>query len=170
MRQLLPVLTIVTAALAAQADETAEEPKMAERFERIDQVFNGLNKDTMHILDDFYAEDVSFKDPLGSIEGRDEIRAYYENLYESVQEIRFEFSDHVAQDDTCVVVWTMYVTASGLNGGDEVVLEGNSVIRFNADDKVVYHRDYFDMGEFIYENVPVLGFFIRRIKDRLAHD
>ena len=34
--------------------------------------------------------------------------------------------------------------------------------------KAIAHRDYFDMGEFVYERVPVLRLIIRHIKNRMA--
>ncbi|HGP4674712.1 TPA: nuclear transport factor 2 family protein, partial [Vibrio cholerae O1] len=37
-----------------------------------------------------------------------------------------------------------------------------------AEGKVTYHRDYFDMGEMLYEQLPVLGQVIRAIKRRLG--
>jgi len=33
---------------------------------------------------------------------------------------------------------------------------------------VIYHRDYFDMGAFVYENIPVLGSVVRYTKKRLS--
>jgi hypothetical protein len=49
--------------------------------------------------------------------------------------------------------------------GETRELRGVSHIKFNG--KVYYHHDYFDMGAFIYERVPVLGTVIRTIKNRL---
>lgn len=143
---------------------------MEERSTRIRDTFNGLDRDHMHVLDDFYAAGVTFEDPLGRIEGLDALREYYANMYRNVSAIQFDFAEEVVQGDTHVVVWTMTVQASGLNHGRPVLLEGNSLIRFGSDDKVVYHRDYFDMGAMVYEYVPVLGFFVNVVKKRLAHD
>ena len=142
---------------------------METRSEKIVRVFNGLGPDTMPLLHEFYAPDVVFEDPLGRIHGRDNLHAYYENMYKTVQEIRFDFSSSVVQDDTHVVVWTMRLKARGLNRGQEVVLDGNSVLRFGADDKVIFHRDYFDMGAFVYQHVPVLLWLVAKVNQRLAH-
>jgi len=151
------------------AQPSGEPSPMASRSERIEHIFNALNKDTMDLLDDFYATEVIFEDPLGRIEGLDELRRYYENLYQGAMEIAFDFHAEVIQDQTHVVVWTMRLKAKRLRRGKEISVDGNSLIRFNEEDKVIYHRDYFDMGAFIYENVPLVGCAVKKIKKRLKH-
>jgi hypothetical protein len=64
----------------------------------------------------------------------------------------------------------MSLTADGLNGGKPILLQGNSYIKFSDDNLVVYHRDYFDMGEFIYEHVPVIGWIIKKVKAKLRSE
>ncbi|HDY7901818.1 TPA: nuclear transport factor 2 family protein, partial [Vibrio vulnificus] len=48
-----------------------------------------------------------------------------------------------------------------------VEVKGVSHLKFEAG-KVIYHRDYFDLGEMLYENLPLLGGIIRAIKQRLG--
>jgi len=38
----------------------------------------------------------------------------------------------------------------------------------SKDDIIVYHKDYYDLGEMVYEHIPLLGFFVKKIKKRLA--
>ena len=140
---------------------------MERRIERIATAFNALNKDTIHGLDDFYHAEVIFEDPLGRIEGLPELKTYYARMYENVQSIGFGFTNQIVDGDTHVAVWTMRMSAKGLNKGREVILEGISLIRFGEDDLVVYHRDYFDVGAMVYEQVPVVRFFVRQVKKRL---
>lgn len=137
--------------------------------DKIVLAFNSLNSTSMHILKDFYALDVLFIDPLGEIHGREGVTAYYAGLYRTVTSIHFEFHDILEDGEKFAAVWTMHLIAKGLNQGREVCLDGTSILLFNQDDQVVYHRDYFDMGAFIYENVPVLSAVIRLIKRRLQH-
>ncbi|WHI49643.1 hypothetical protein P3339_14310 [Microbulbifer sp. MLAF003] len=40
------------------------------------------------------------------------------------------------------------------------------MVRFS--DKVFYHEDFYDMGAMVYEQVPLLGSLIRKIKSRLG--
>lgn len=133
--------------------------------EKFQYVFEKLSKDSMHLIPEFYAEDVEFVDPVGKIKGSKNITKYYENMYKNVKSIKFEFSNFVESGDMVVGVWKMTLVTDKLNGGEPIAVDGNSVIKFK-DGKAIYHRDYFDMGAFVYENVPVLGFVVKKIKDR----
>jgi hypothetical protein len=72
---------------------------------------------------------LKFIDPLGEINGRPAMKQYYANVYKSVKEIRFEFTDHIYQGDTHIAVWVMYVKA-GLKDGEGVCPTWNSHIKF----------------------------------------
>ena len=41
-----------------------------------------------------------------------------------------------------------------------------SHIRF--EERINYHRDYYDLGEMLYEHIPLYGWFTRQLKTRLA--
>lgn len=116
---------------------------------------------------DFYHPEVEFADPVGSHKGRDQIVKYYDNLYKNVEAIKFDFSNFIESGNTVVAVWKMTLETKKLNGGEPFTVDGNSVIKFDENGKAIYHRDYFDMGEFIYERIPVVGFLVRKIKERL---
>lgn len=135
----------------------------------VEEFFNGLSATTMPLVDRFYAENTHFLDPVVDLRGRAGVRKYYENLYKNVESIRFEFSGHVKQGDEQVSMWTMVLKAKRLNGGKELRVIGNSHFKFDpVTGQAVYHRDYFDMGEFIYERIPVVGGLIRYIKGRFG--
>ena len=122
---------------------------METRSDKIRRVFNSLDKESMNLVDEFYASNIVFVDPLGEIRGRDALRKYYENLYQNVKEIRFDFGEDIVSGNNHASPWTMKMKATKLNKGREVVLEGLSVIRFNDKDKVIYHRDYFDLWQLL---------------------
>ncbi len=135
--------------------------------EKVSWSFNALNKNTVsEVVDQFYHEEIEFSDPVEKIKGRDGIKKYYSNMYKNVKEIKFDFSEMVSQGDTVVGVWVMTLKTDSLNDGEPYQVEGNSVIRFK-DGKAVYHRDYFDMGAFIYEKIPVVGWMVRKVKSKL---
>ena len=51
-----------------------------------------------------------------------------------------------------------------LAGGKDIVVDGATDLMF--EEKIIYHRDYIDMGQMLYEQIPVLGSIIRYIKKK----
>jgi ketosteroid isomerase-like protein len=137
------------------------------RSELIRRVFNDFNKDTMYLLDEFYSAAVVFEDPINRLDGLDALRDYYANVYKNVTSISFDVTNEVVEGDTHVIMWKMHMTAEKLNKGKPTLTHGTSVIRFNEEHKVTYHRDYFDMGEMLYQHVPVLGYLVKKANAKL---
>ena len=130
----------------------------------IQTFFNTLNKNTIDIVDDFYDANVHFQDPVVNFSNRDQVKKYYARLYKNVESIVFEFSDEIKQDKRSVAAWKMTVRMKG----KPISVDGVSVIKFGGmEGKAVYHRDYFDMGAFIYEHIPLLGNVIKGIKGKM---
>ena len=153
---------------ASTASATLTETQKA-RSVRINKAFNEFNITQMSLLDGFYDVDIEFIDPVHKLNGMESLKKYYADMYKNVQSIRFDFTSETVQGDTHVMTWVMHLSASGLNGGKPVAVDGTSILKFNpATDKVIYHRDYLDMGQFIYEHIPVLGSVIRYIKGKMA--
>lgn len=135
--------------------------------EKIQFFFDKLSKDNMSLVEEFYHPQVDFTDPVGHIKGSEKIKAYYGNMYQNVKSINFKFNNFYEAGDTVVAIWTMTLETEQLNGGSPFSVDGNSVIKFDDSGKAIYHRDYFDMGAFIYERLPVVGFVIKKIRKRL---
>ncbi|MCF8059777.1 MAG: nuclear transport factor 2 family protein [Bacteriovoracaceae bacterium] len=156
--------------ISSHAEQATSESQMITRKERIKNAFNTLRADNLHILDGFYHPSLKFHDPLGEISGLDAMKAYYANMYKNVTDIRFEFGTLSEEGDDIFGIWNMILKAKSLNGGEEVKVLGVSHLKFDPETNlVIYHRDYFDMGSFIYEHIPILGSIIRRIKRKLGH-
>lgn len=161
MKALLLALFVTASTFAA------EDISKMTNAEKVDWSFNTMNRTNVSdVVDTFYHEDIEFSDPVEKIKGRQGIKDYYNNMYKNVKEIKFAFSEFVSQGDTVVGVWVMTLKTDSLNGGEPFSVDGTSVIRFK-DGKAVYHRDYFDMGAFIYEKIPVVGWMVRKVKNKL---
>lgn len=142
-----------------------------ERKERVQKTFNELRADNLHILDNFYHSNLNFEDPVGSLSGLSNMKAYYKSMYQNVTDIRFDFHSLIEEEDDMVGIWTMELRAKGLNSGKPVFVKGSSHLRFDPKSNlVIKHRDYFDMGEMIYEHIPLLGKLIKAIKGKFSHD
>jgi predicted SnoaL-like aldol condensation-catalyzing enzyme len=142
---------------------------MANNLERAKEFFEQLDKDHMDLVEQFYDPSAVLQDPVHRLQGASSIRRYYEGLYKDVKSIRFEFTKAMESGDVVTLEWRMYLRAPGLEGGKEFTVDGASIITFGGNEgHAIVHRDYFDMGEFIYERIPVLKSVIGMIKGRLA--
>jgi hypothetical protein len=138
---------------------------MNQKIERFIKDYNTLSKDTMHLLEQMYHDDVHFIDPLHEIHGLQALKAYFCNLYENVISIEFNIDDSYNSDEHCFLYWTMRYQHRALNSGQTITVHGHSFIQFTGD-KVSFHRDYVDIGEMLYEHVPLLGWAVKKIKHR----
>ena len=130
--------------------------------------FNKVNYENMETLcRQFYDPQIRFVDPLGEVNGIDNMIKYYRNLYQNVISIRFDSVNHFDKNSEKVFEWKMHLKHKKINGGDLIIVDGVSVFRYSLG-KVVYHRDYFDLGVMLYENVPIIGSIITRIR-KSAH-
>ena len=140
---------------------------MSGPLDRFKTVFNQLNRDNLGLLEEIYTPDVRFRDPVHALDGLPALRDYYARLYDGVVSCHFDFEAEVIQGRQGMLVWIMHFQHARFRRGETLELRGVSHLRFLDDGRVNDHRDYFDMGEFIYERVPVLGRIIRAIKNRL---
>lgn len=132
--------------------------------EKIIKAFNQLNKNTIDQLGDFYTDDAEFIDPVSHMKGLPGIKKYYANVYKNVESIRFDFKEIQYDKLTFYAQWVMTFSTKTLNGGKPFAVDGISVMKFNENGKVFFHRDYTDLGSMVYEKVPLLGTVIRMIK------
>ena len=130
------------------------------------KIFNELRDNNLEILDNYYHPDAFFVDPIGSHQGIADIKKYYGNVYQGVEEVSFEFKSEIGSNNKYFFPWVMKLKTPKLNDGKMFEVIGGSEIHFK-DGLVIYHRDYFDMGEFIYERISVIGFIVKKIKERL---
>ena len=133
--------------------------------ERFKQIYGQLNAQSLGLLSELYSDDVKFQDPFHQIAGFSALRQYFADLYAQVESCSFKFEEDVTQGNDSVLMWTMFLKHSRLNGGLVVTVPGSTHIRFR--DRVSYHRDYFDAGAMLYEQLPLIGRVIRIIKRRV---
>lgn len=144
---------------------TAPKEKCMEKFFEVYQHLNSNNLDT---LGEIYSDEIVFIDPAHTLNGLTQLRKYFEKLYSGLESIHFDFIDHQQQGDVVYVQWCMIMRHSRLRRGRPVSVEGVSRLEFDTKQKVKLHRDYFDLGEMLYENLPLIGRVILSIKKRLG--
>jgi hypothetical protein len=140
---------------------------MQDYREKIKSTYNRFNGKDLSLLDSFYSPSVEFHDPVVNLKGLDSLKMYYQHAYSKVQSIRFDFSEILKEENKYSASWTMNICVKVLNQGKDYFVKGHSRLNFNESGLVDYHCDYLDLGEMVYERVPVQGFFIRAIKRNL---
>lgn len=140
---------------------------MSSLIEKVCQLYSNFSPELLEGLPAIYDKDVLFKDPLHEIHGMENLHNYFAGMMDGL-ECRFEFDRilDVPDQGDCVLFWTMYYRHSRLAGGKSLELTGNSHLRYS--EKIYYHRDYFDAGAMLYEQLPLLGFAINYVKKRVA--
>ncbi len=132
------------------------------------ETYNQLDKNNLALLDTIYHPEVQFSDPAHSLDGLNSLKLYFTALYENVRSIRFAFHAHLENRGQAFLTWTMHFSHPRLAKGRSIAVSGCSRLAFAPDGKVIHHRDYFDLGEMVYEHVPVLGSLVKTIKKRLG--
>lgn len=131
------------------------------------EVYQKLSTDNLSLLEVIYHKNVTFVDPIHQIQGFDNVSQYFEGLYQNLHSCEFTITDVIAVDGKAAIYWEMTYSHKKLNQGRPVTVLGNSYIK-GQDNKVIYHRDFLDLGEMIYEQLPILGRIIKWIKIKVA--
>jgi len=129
--------------------------------------FNSLNAQNLNNLQDIYHNDIVFTDPVHRIEGYDELLSYFSHLYQNLIHSHFDVHHKIVQANEAAIYWTMELSHQRLNKGQPFSVEGHSHIK-HKNGLIIYHRDYFDFGQMVYEQLPLVGSLVKLIKSRVA--
>ena len=132
------------------------------------EVFNSLTSDNLHRLEEIYTSDIHFVDPAHEIHGLENLRDYFAKLYANVTSVNFDFREEMSSGQNGYVQWDMHFAHPRLNGGRSIIVPGASFLRFSTAGKVIFHRDFFDLGSMLYQHLPLLGGVVRSINRRLG--
>ena len=127
---------------------------------------------TVEQLSTVYSDDIQFTDPAHSIVGLPALCAYLNHQYSNVNFCEFLLKGEWHSDNNLFIQWDMAVQHPKLNGGKTIIVIGISHLQYQIDlessAKVFLHRDFFDLGQLLYENIPLLGAINRQLKKGLT--
>ncbi len=139
-------------------------------IERFKSLYSDLTLITPTDLEKVYSDDIFFVDPIDSHQGIEKVKDYFSKLTEEAESCRFNIDVIVKCEDNdeglhFLVNWTMHLILR--NSGKRIELPGTTQLKVH-DDKICYHRDYYDLGTMVYEHIPVLGWIVKKIKAKLS--
>ncbi len=138
-------------------------------FENLQQYFAGMTASTVRDQTaTVYAPEAYLNDTLVGIDGSGSIEAYFGHTIGRARLLKVEFLERAPAGTDWYVRWRMTVAADGLNGGQPVVTYGVTQFRFDRQGRVLIHKDFWDAGSGLYEQLPVLGRLIGWVRGAVA--
>ena len=138
---------------------------MSQVVEQFKDFYQQLDRLPVRQFELIYDDGLVFRDPVHEIRGASELLSYLEGLCANMGQCQFEYLDQLLGDDKAYIKWNMHFSHPRL--GERVhTVRGASHIQFN--ERIHYHEDMYDMGQLVYEHLPVLGTATRWVKRRMA--
>ncbi len=136
-------------------------------IEQFKSTYQNMNASNIASIEALYAEQIEFNDPFHQVIGLRALKSYFEELYANVNSVSFEFGDFISKDNQHFIEWVMTVCHPKLNKGEPVHVPGATLFKTDEQQKIVFHRDYFDAGVMLYEQIPLLGKLIKWVKRKI---
>ena len=137
---------------------------MDDAFTGYVRYLENLTPKTLNQISKYVTNDVHFKDPFNDVNGIEEMKGVFLHMFYNVENIVFKVRKFNSVDGVGFMEWTF----SGRLQKKQWVFMGASVVSFNDNNLVLEHIDYWDAAQGLYENLPVIGWFLRRLRRRLA--
>ncbi|WP_026294586.1 nuclear transport factor 2 family protein [Salinimonas chungwhensis] len=139
-------------------------------IERFCSIYRDLTKISSTDLQTIYTQDVEFIDPIQRHKGIDDVAHYFEKLNEQASSCEFDIQHVVtceSNDADIHYLITWYMTLVLKKPQKTIHLDGTTLLK-KTDQGFYFHRDYYDLGEMVYEHIPLIGWIIKKVKRKLA--
>ena len=137
--------------------------QQADQLARLVAFYEHLSVENLAQLGAVYAPQARFKDPFNEVEGHAAILAIFEHMFVQVDAPRFIVLDSMGQGEQAFLTWEFRFRMKRWLTGEQCI-RGATHVRFDAQGRVLSHRDYWDVAEELYEKLPLLGSFMRMLK------
>ena len=132
-------------------------------IDKLIHFFESISQENTVDLKQIYTDDVFFKDPFNEVNGIQHVITIFDHMFHQLDQPRFVVTTHVIQGDQAFLTWDFLFKMKRFNRNEQRI-RGASHIRFAADGRVSYHRDYWDVAEELYEKLPLIGSVMRGLK------
>lgn len=141
-----------------------------ERLQLFLDFYNSLSQNNLNSLSQLYADNVEFVDPVHHIIGLEQLLQYFSHAYARLSSCTFVATAKIADQDQGCLSWIMTFTHEAIGNGKAISVHGCSIVHWNSEGKIAYHRDYYDLNEMILGHIPLLGWVTNKIKQKMAKD
>ena len=141
---------------------------MSERAARVKGYFETLTPESVERMGEVYAADAYFRDPFNEVTGLAAIQSIFRHMYEPLVDPRFVILETIEEGDRLVITWDMLYRIRKYKPEVERKIHGLSLLRFDAQGRVAYHRDYWDAAGELYAQLPLVGPLMRFLAKKMA--
>ena len=134
-------------------------------LQSIKRFYEALCADDIAQFGRHYGEHVYFRDPFNEVRGLAAVQRIFAHMFKTLDEPRFIVRDAFGEGEQAFLTWDFTFRRRGSQ--QEWRIHGSSHLRFAPDGKVIYHRDYWDAAEELWEKLPLLGSLLRYLKGKL---
>ena len=153
---------------AAPSSDVPAHAGQPEPIAQLVQFFESMSPSDAQRMDRIYAPDAWFKDPFNEVRGVRDISRIFAHMFEQVDAPRFVVTEALVQGSSVMLTWDFnFSFKPPLRAGPQCI-RGCSHLRLDANGQVVFHRDYWDAAEELYEKMPVLGGLMRWLRRRAS--
>jgi hypothetical protein len=148
----------ISECVAAPADAPITHVEQAVHF------FENISLKSLNQIHSIYTSDAFFKDPFNEFHGVDHIYSVFKHMFTQVNDPKFIVQDVIAQNNQAFLSWHFVFRMKRFDTKTLQTIRGSSHLKFSDTGQVLYHRDYWDAAEELYEKIPLLGSFMRALK------
>lgn len=137
-------------------------------LKRLKIYFQHLTPESVADMGQYYTENAYFRDPFNEVRDLESLKHIFSDMFARLLEPRFTITETVLDENGAVLIWDFDFRLKALKPLRKRRIHGLSHIRFAADGRVNYHRDYWDAAGELYEQLPMIGALMRWLKRRAA--
>ena len=147
------------------APNSTEETAM---LQGIQELFKDYSYDKLsQNVEKVYAPKVYFRDAFRQLGSAAEIRAYFLEGLAPLENAEFVFNNVARVGGDFYLDWTMRLDFKKTPTGSWEESMGVSRIRFNSEGQVIFHQDFWDPTDIVYQRIPIAKQLIAYVKKKL---
>ena len=140
----------------------------ADAKQKFESVFKNFHLDATEAnIRSLYADHFYFNDTFIILNDIDSLVNHMVKTAKNVNLTTVDIHEVIKTDTDYYLKWTMIMNFSAAGKDINSVSMGISQLRFNSAGKIVFHHDYWDGSENLYEHLPLIGRFVKKIKSNL---
>ncbi len=152
--------------MATDTPSFAQPPTKIAAVEALKTFYRNFSSASLDDIGLVYSDDVVFCDPVQRVVGIHALHSYMSEMCANLRQCQFEYLDQLVGQYSAYIKWHMHFSHTRL-GNRMITVRGMTHIEF--DEKIHYHEDIYDLGQMLYEQLPLLGPATRMLKRRIAH-